>query len=84
MHWTGKKLKIKENRGRLVIQSIEAVIGSDGQIVLSKAVSLKYPHRAIVTILDDPATEEVTLLSEQALAADWLREEEDQAWAHLQ
>jgi len=27
---------------------------------------------------------ETTLLSEEALAKDWLRPEEDKAWAHLQ
>ena len=67
-----------------MIQSIEATISSDGQIVMNRPVSLKYTHRAIVTILDDPALDEVTLLSEGALAEDWLREEEDKAWAHLQ
>ena len=67
-----------------MIQSIEATISSDGQVVMSRQVSLKYARRAIVTILDDPALEDVTLLSESALAEDWLRQEEDEAWAHLQ
>jgi hypothetical protein len=34
-------------------------------------------------ILDDLVADEMTLLSEDVLARDWLREEEDKAWAHL-
>jgi len=45
------------------------------------------PRRALVTILEDepsPYGSECALLSEAALAEDWNRPEEDQAWAHLQ
>jgi len=40
----------------------------------------------LVTILDEipVAAHEMLLLSEQALAKDWNRPEEDEAWAHLQ
>jgi hypothetical protein len=44
-------------------------------------------HRALVTILDETQTiaaPETALLSEPALAADWNRPEEDEAWSHLQ
>ncbi|MBX7234167.1 MAG: hypothetical protein K1X65_07275 [Caldilineales bacterium] len=44
------------------------------------------PHSVIVTILDEVATSEVSelaLLSEAALARDWERPEEDEAWSHL-
>ena len=38
-----------------------------------------------VILLDDsPAPGETALLSEDALAEDWNREEEDEAWRHLQ
>ena len=38
-----------------------------------------------VILLDDsPASAETALLSEDALAEDWNREEEDEAWQHLQ
>jgi predicted RNase H-like HicB family nuclease len=51
----------------------------DGEII-----KLEKPHRAIVTILEEASIEEISLLSEQALAEDWLKPEEDEAWAHLQ
>ncbi|MGA9996027.1 MAG: DUF433 domain-containing protein, partial [Pyrinomonadaceae bacterium] len=44
-------------------------------------------RRAHVTILDDGPTAELSetaLLSEQSLAEDWNRQEEDEAWSHLQ
>ena len=31
-----------------------------------------------------PLTQETTLLAETALAEDWLKREEEEAWAHLQ
>ncbi len=39
--------------------------------------------RLLITVLSIPATAEGALLSEEALAADWNRPEEDQAWASL-
>ncbi len=42
-------------------------------------------HRALVTVLDEPARWDETLMAaEKALAKDWRRPEEDEAWAHLQ
>jgi hypothetical protein len=47
-------------------------------------------HRAIVTILENDEVEEIglvaeaALLSERALKKDWNRDEEDEAWSHLQ
>lgn len=67
-----------------MMQSIEAIIKPDGSVLLGEIVKLKKSHRAIVTILEETAIEEISLLSEQALAEDWLRPEEDEAWAHLQ
>ena len=54
---------------------------------LTEAVRLTRSQRALVTILDeDPAPEvdETARLSELALAEDWGRPEEDEAWSHLQ
>lgn len=36
------------------------------------------------TILDEADVSDVTLMSEDALAEDWTRPEEDAAWAYLQ
>jgi hypothetical protein len=70
-----------------MIQTVEAIIEPDGRVLLLEEVQLKEPRRALVTILEDePAAKvsETALLSEQALAEDWNRPEEDKAWSHLQ
>lgn len=70
-----------------MIQTVEAIIEPDGRVLLLESVEIKEPRRALVTILEDePAARvsETALLSEQALAEDWSRPEEDAAWSHLQ
>jgi hypothetical protein len=70
-----------------MIQTVEAIIEPDGKVQLLESVQLKEPRRALVTILEDePAAKvsETALLSEQSLAEDWNRPEEDEAWSHLQ
>ncbi len=69
-----------------MIQTIEAIIDPDGKVVLLEAVNLTESHRALVTILADEPAQNVSttaLLSEQSLAEDWNRPEEDEAWSHL-
>ena len=68
-------------------QTVDAVIDADGRVRLLNKVKLSGPRKARVTILDeaaDQARSETALLSEAALAEDWNRPEEDEAWAHLQ
>ena len=70
-----------------MIQTVEAVINEDGKVRLLESVRLPEARRALVTILEEvPAADvsETALLSEQALARDWNRPEEDEAWSHLQ
>jgi hypothetical protein len=70
-----------------MIQTIEAVIDEAGKVQLLEEVQLKEARRALVTILEEePATKisETALLSEQSLAEDWMKSEEDEAWSHLQ
>jgi len=69
-----------------MLKSLEAIVGTDGQVKLKEQIKLSVPHRAIVTILDeDPnGVSESSLLSEEALGRDWNRKEEDEAWSHLQ
>jgi hypothetical protein len=64
---------------------IEATIDKDGRVHLQQKIQLAEAHRALVTILDEPAylVAEIALLSEAALAEDWNRPEEDGAWEHL-
>jgi hypothetical protein len=70
-----------------MIRTIEAVIDEQGNVRLLEPVHLPSAHRALVTILENQqvaSAPESALLSEAALAEDWNRPEEDEAWSHLQ
>lgn len=70
-----------------MIKTVEAVINEQGNVRLLEPVRPGIARRALVTILDEqPAAQvsESALLSEAALAEDWNRPEEDEAWSHLQ
>ncbi len=75
-----------------MLQTVEAMIDETGNVRLLEPLHLSSAHRALVTILDEThvipeqthAGPETALLSEPALAADWNRPEEDEAWSHLQ
>ena len=66
--------------------TVDAVIDEQGQVRLLTPLKLAAAKRALVTILEDeiPPVQDATLMSEAALAEDWNRQEEDEAWAHLQ
>jgi hypothetical protein len=68
-------------------RTVEAVVDEQGRVRLLEEVRLPEARRALVTILEDApkiSISETALLSEPALAKDWTRPEEDQAWSHLQ
>lgn len=69
-----------------MIQTVEAVVDSAGQVRLLGIIRVGSPRRALVTVLEEPAVVpgEAALLAEAALAEDWNRPEEDAAWSHLQ
>ena len=70
-----------------MIKTFEAIIDQDGKVHLLEEVKLTASRRALVTILDetpDSNISETALLSESALAEDWERPEEEEAWQHLQ
>lgn len=70
-----------------MIRTVEAVIDEQGKVKLLQSVSLPQTRRALVTILEERPSEpisETALLSEAALAEDWDRAEEDEAWSYLQ
>lgn len=69
-----------------MIQTVEAVIDSQGRVRLLGAIRIDGLRRALVTVLDEPAAVpgETVLLAEPALAEDWSRPEEDAAWSYLQ
>ncbi|MBF0229128.1 MAG: hypothetical protein HQK63_05985 [Desulfamplus sp.] len=72
-----------------MIQTVEAILSADGEIHLLSPLYHKTARRVFVTILEERPTKvinssETALLSEASLGEDWNREEEDQAWLHLQ
>ncbi len=67
--------------------TVEATIDEKGNVLLQTPIRLPAVRRAFVVILEEkPAfpVSETALLSEAALAEDWNRPEEDEAWSHLQ
>ena len=66
--------------------TVEAMIDEEGNVKILQPVPLQGVRRALLIILDEPARTfpETALLSEAALAEDWLRPEEDEAWSYLQ
>jgi hypothetical protein len=70
-----------------MIKTVEAIIDEQGNVRLLEPIRLGEARRALVTILEEQAVagvSETALLSEQVLAEDWNRPEEDEAWSHLQ
>ena len=67
-----------------MIRTQEATIDERGTVRLQEAVELPTVRRALVTILDEEPrspVHELALLSEAALAEDWSRPEEEEAWS---
>ncbi len=71
-----------------MMQTVQAIIDKNGKVLLLENVQITKPRRALVTILDEEGFDEIpnimALLSEQALAIDWNKPEEDEVWGHLQ
>ena len=71
-------------------RTVEAVVDERGHIRLLEPLELRASQRVLVTVLEDEPdadtrdVSETALLSEEALAEDWNRDEEDEAWEHLQ
>ena len=68
-------------------KTLEAVIDKGGEVHLLEPLCFPNPRRVLVTILEEEPSinvAEAALLSEKALAEDWSRPEEDEAWSHLQ
>ena len=65
--------------------TVEAVIDEKGNVKILQPVPLEGSRRALVVILDEPVLPiaETALLSEAALAEDWNRPEEEEAWSYL-
>ena len=68
-----------------MLTTLEAVLHADGALRFLEPVRLAGAQRVLVTFTEaaDEAVDGAAL-SQHSLAADWLRHEEDAAWAHLQ
>ncbi len=69
-----------------MIQTIEAIIDTNGRVFLQSDFKPERKFRALVTVLEEePKIEisETALLSEKSLAENWNTKEEDEAWQHL-
>lgn len=68
-----------------MLRTVEALLNPDGALRFLEPVHFTGSQRVLVTFTQ-PLDEVLSgaVLSEQSLATDWLREEEDAAWAHLQ
>ncbi len=69
-----------------MFQTLEAVTNEQGNVCLTEPIKLPAGWRVLVTILEEPTinVSETALLSEAALAKDWNKPEEDEAWSYLQ
>ena len=67
------------------LTAIEATIDPDGHVNTDRPLPITRTTKVILTlVIDDGAEPDLALTSEAALAKDWNREEEDEAWATLQ
>jgi len=67
-----------------VLHTVEAVIDEKGRVEWLEKVSIKGSRRVLITLLDeDESQDEVLVAAESALAKDWLKDEEEEAWEHL-
>ena len=71
---------------KTMVRTVEAEIDEQGNVRLLEAIQLSSVRRALVTILEDGEgdTFDTALVSEAALASDWNKPKEVQAWSHLQ
>jgi hypothetical protein len=65
--------------------TVEAEIDDKGNVKVLQPIP-QGARRALLIVLDEPTlpVAETALLSEDALAEDWLKPEEDEAWSYLQ
>jgi len=66
-----------------MLRTIEVEIDAHGRVHPLEPLSRLPAGRALLIVLTPPG-DQTALLSEATLTEDWLRPEEDAAWAHLQ
>ena len=69
-----------------MLRTFKATVDENGNVRLIEPLKLQAARQALVTVLDEESAaviSETALLSEPALAEDWNRPEEDEAWVNL-
>lgn len=66
-----------------MLQTIEVEIDASGHVHPLEPVQTIPTGRALLTLLRPPV-DQALQLAEAALAEDWLKPEEEEAWAHFQ
>lgn len=67
-----------------MLQTVEGILDPSGAVRLLEPIVVKQPTRIILTVLaPEEEAESGAQASEMSLAKDWLRPEEDEAWAQL-
>ena len=66
-----------------MLQTIEVEIDASGHVHPLELAQTIPAGRALLTLLK-PSVDEALQLADAALAEDWLKPEEEAAWAHLQ
>lgn len=66
-----------------MVRTIEVEVDATGEIHIVEPACRLPQGRAQLT-WESPGSQEAISLSETSLAEDWLKPEEDAAWAHLQ
>lgn len=69
-----------------MLQTIEAMTDQNGKLKILDSIQLPKRRKVIITMLNEEPSDELinlALLSEAALAKDWERPEEDEAWSRL-
>ena len=69
-----------------MLRAVEGMTDQEGKLRILGEVTLPKSRRVIITILDEEPSDEfanLALLSEPALAEEWNRPDEEEAWSHL-
>ena len=69
-----------------MLHTYKATVDQKGNLQLPENLTLPSGSQVLITVLDKPLPDtanDETLLSEQALAKDWNKPEEDEAWETL-